>query len=102
MAPQVWVLWQSRWQSFPHDSVHVGTSWQVAWQASLQTVPQVSPMLWQSWAQPLPVQPRKQSLPPLQVHESPGSQPWVEWHPGAARATRALAAQATTKRCTPR
>jgi hypothetical protein len=85
--------------------VHVGTSWQVAWQASLQTVPQVSPMLWQSCAQPSPVQPRKHSLPPLQVHESPGSQPWVEWHPGApstTTATRALAAQATTNRCTPR
>jgi hypothetical protein len=77
MAPQVEVLWQSRMQAFPHDSVHVGTSWHVAVQPSLQTVPQVSPRPWQSCEHPSPEQPRKHSSPPLQLHESPGSQPSV-------------------------
>jgi hypothetical protein len=98
MASQREVLWQSRLQSLPQDAVHVGTSWQVAEHRSLQTVPQVLPMPWQSCEQPSPVQPRKHSSPPLQVHDWPGSQPSVVWHPDTTSATPStMPAQAAEK-----
>src|ERR1019366_5703354 len=54
---------------------HVLTSWKSDEQPLPHTVPQVSPTLWQSCEQPSPVHPRKQSLPPLHTHASPGPPP---------------------------
>jgi hypothetical protein len=58
MAPHEATLWQVMPQSFPHDDVQSFVSWQSDVQWSLQTVPQESPTLWQSWEHPSPVHPR--------------------------------------------
>jgi hypothetical protein len=77
MAPHDDTLWQSRLQSFPHDAVQSGTSWHTDEQSLPHTVPHVWPTLWQSCAQPSPVQPRKHSSPPEHSHASPGLHPSV-------------------------
>src|ERR1019366_1592081 len=98
MAPHDETLWHVRLQSLPHDDVHVLTSWQSDEQPLPHTVPQVSPTLWQSCEQPSPVHPRKQSLPPLHTHASPGSQPSAVLQSVAASdaiATNSAATRAT-------
>jgi hypothetical protein len=95
MAPHDDTLWQSRLQSFPHDAVQSGTSWHTDEQSLPHTVPHVLPTLWQSCAQPSPVQPRKHSSPPEHTHESPGLHPSVllqSTTPSAAESATASAA----------